>query len=94
MMRRPPRTDNPRTAGEAGSPVRQPLDLLPFVSTELEFRRRHVLLQMCERRCPPGSRSIVRFYLLRSPLTNASVTPASARYARFHLALATCRIAK
>src|SRR5437773_4764255 len=32
----------------------------------------------------PGSRTIVRFQLLRSRLTRASVTPANARYARFH----------
>ena len=41
----------------------------------------------------PGSRSIIRFQLLRSFLTSASVTPASARYARFHYTLLTCRIA-
>src|SRR5438876_11742789 len=36
----------------------------------------------------PVSRSIVRFQLLRSRLTRASVTPANALYARFYLALA------
>jgi hypothetical protein len=72
---------------------RQIFDLLPLVRTELEFHRRHVLLEMRERQMSPGSRSIVRFQLLRSCLTSESVTPASARYTRFHLASATCRIA-
>ncbi len=31
---------------------RQRFDPLPIVRSELEFRRRHVLLQMRERRCP------------------------------------------